>query len=210
MAFVARDVIPLYSSCIARVTVSQDELWQALWNECNQLWSNNQFDTRRHGVRDAQHLTLPNPNNPSERIGGPLATVWPREGNHQASQDGLRTGRPSGRNRGGRIIARVDIADDYAPFKFRRGINCVAIQNLEFAQACDNSRPRASDNHQTARRGSFAQTGRSRRSVFATRRTQMSTAGVRKIMNRGRCGCPRMMVCGFRVRDSVVVMRWSD
>ena len=97
-------------------------------------------------MRDAQHLTLPNPNNPSERIGGPLATVWPREGNHQASQDGLRTGRPSGRNRGGRIIARVDIADEYAPLEFRRGINCVAIQHLEFAQACDNSRPGASDN----------------------------------------------------------------
>ncbi len=56
MAFAARDVIPPYGSSIARVTVSQDELWQALWNECNQLWSNNQFDTRRHGVRPASHI----------------------------------------------------------------------------------------------------------------------------------------------------------
>ena len=208
MAFVTRDVIPPYRSSIARVTVSQDELWRALWTRVISFGVT--INSIRDGMGCVQHLTLPNPNNPSERIGGPLATVWPREGNHQASQDGLRTGRPSGRNRGGRILARVDIADDYAPLKFRRGINCVAIQNLAFAQACDNSRPRASDNHQTARRGSFAQTGRSRRSVFATRRTRMSTAGVRKIMNRGRCGCPRMMVCGFRVRDSVVVMRWSD
>lgn len=44
------------------------------------------------------------------------------------------------------MIARVEVANDYAPLGFRSGINCVAIQNIDFSQTCDNSQPVSPNN----------------------------------------------------------------